>query len=213
MRDTEVINVNINSDMDSVARNEEYILENTSSNELTIIENNSVFVQTAGISDNVQLNMLREKHGIVVASAGNIKSFDHHGSTFSKMFPELFPFGRGHPAEVRKNRVSLLECVKYYMDLSSRRFAQHHQFLAVAFDKISLGNMFMYNYLQCKKNSQNNEIIAKVTADELNSFLTQKTTKSNIIQPHTNNAEILMNSKYYEFKQMFIYVFYMIFLV
>jgi hypothetical protein len=41
----------------------------------------------------------------------------------ARMFPHLFPFGRGHPGEDRKIHVSVEECVKHYTLLSERRFA------------------------------------------------------------------------------------------
>jgi len=154
-----------------------------------------LLVNTTGLSDSAQLNILRNKHRVVVASMGKNQPYDEHGSNFSKMFSELFPFGRGHPAEKRKNRVSVLECIKHYLSLSSRKFAQHHQFLAVAFDKISLGNMYMANYLQCRKNSNNNSKIAKVTEEELAQFLIDKSS-NNIQDVHasTDGVNILMKS-------------------
>jgi len=103
-----------------------------------------------------------------------------------------FPFGRGHPAEKRKNRVSVLECIKHYLSLGSRKFAQHHQFLAVAFDKISLGNMYMANYLQCKKNSNNKTQIAKVTNAELAHFLIDKTSSNKQCATVSNDGVNLM---------------------
>ena len=170
MRDQDESASGMESDMSSVARNDELLLHDKDI-ESVVIENNSVFVQVKGISDNEQLNLLKRQHGIVIInSATNKPKIDRHGESFSMMFPELYPFGRGHPGEPRKITVSILECVNYYMELSSRRFAKHHQFLAVAFDKISLGNMFMANYLLCTKNSINNHKISTVTNEELKTF-------------------------------------------
>ena len=52
--------------MDSIGRNDEYL--NTYQSELIIIENNSVFVKTAGINQLEQINVIRNKHGIIVAN-------------------------------------------------------------------------------------------------------------------------------------------------
>ncbi len=111
------------------------------------------------------------------------------GSNFARIFPELFPFGFGHPGIKRSPPVSLLECIRYYLDISTRRFAQHHQFLAVAFDRLSLNNMFMANYLQCQKQSANIHKIATVTSMELDEFLNK--TKNHQV---SSNASILMKS-------------------
>ena len=60
------------------------------------------------------------------------------------------------------------------MDLSSRRFAKHQQFLSVAFDKVSMDNMFRSTYLQCRKKSVNNAKITSVTHEQLKSFIIEQ---------------------------------------
>ncbi|ETO58862.1 hypothetical protein F444_22761, partial [Phytophthora nicotianae P1976] len=47
---------------------------------------------------------------------------------FARIFPNLFPFGRGHPGESRRRAVSVKECVKYYLSLSRRQFAEDELF-------------------------------------------------------------------------------------
>ena len=90
------------------------------------------------MTDNQQIlfviNVIRNKHGIIVANNISKPIYDTYGTIYSKMFTELFPYGREHPGEKRVIPVSVLECVKYYLELSSRRFVKHHQFLDVAFD-------------------------------------------------------------------------------
>ncbi|EGZ10187.1 hypothetical protein PHYSODRAFT_305440 [Phytophthora sojae] len=49
---------------------------------------------------------------------------DVAGDHFARMFPHLFPFGRGHPGEVRDVPESVLACMKYYAMLSERQFAE-----------------------------------------------------------------------------------------
>ncbi len=56
---------------------------------------------------------------------------------FAKLFPHLFPYGEGHPGKNRKVSVSVQECVKHYLRLSSRRFPQDETFPLTAFDIIS----------------------------------------------------------------------------
>jgi len=76
---------------------------------------------------------------------------DAAGDLFARMFPHLFPFGRGHPGECRQVSVSLLECVKYYTMLSGRQFAEDELFALVAFDRISLRNMYIQNHYRCQR--------------------------------------------------------------
>ncbi|ETI34165.1 hypothetical protein F443_19275 [Phytophthora nicotianae P1569] len=70
---------------------------------------------------------------------------------YAKMFPHLFPFGRGHPGERRTVPVSLRECIKYYTMLSSRRFAEDELFVLVAFDRIAMQNMYTQTSFRCQR--------------------------------------------------------------
>ena len=109
MRDQEEASNNMEYDMSSVARNDDELLPDDSNTELLTIENNSLFVQIKGLSDAQQLDALRRSQGIAIVSNGNSKpQYDKHGKNFSKMFPDLFPFGRGHPGEHRQVQVSIL---------------------------------------------------------------------------------------------------------
>jgi hypothetical protein len=76
---------------------------------------------------------------------------DAAGDLFARMFPHLFPFGRGHPGEHRQVNVSLEECVKYYTMLSCRQFGEDELFVLVAFDRISLRNMYIHNHYRCQR--------------------------------------------------------------
>jgi hypothetical protein len=67
------------------------------------------------------------------------------------MFPHLFPIGRGHPGESRKIPVSVKECVKHYTMLSGRQFAEDELFTLVAFDRISMMNMYTQNSVRCQR--------------------------------------------------------------
>ncbi|KAG6954476.1 hypothetical protein JG688_00012329 [Phytophthora aleatoria] len=59
------------------------------------------------------------------------------GDIFAKLFSHLFPFVK--------------ECVTYYIALSGRQFAEDELFTLVAFDRISLQNMFIHNCVRCKR--------------------------------------------------------------
>jgi len=73
------------------------------------------------------------------------------GDLLAKMFPHLFPIGRGHPGESRKIPVSVKECVKHYTMLSGRQFAEDELFTLVAFDRISMIKMYTQNSVRCQR--------------------------------------------------------------
>eukprot|EP00854_Cymbomonas_tetramitiformis_P003084 gene3084-3914_t len=52
----------------------------------------------------------------------------------TKMYPQLFPFGRGGPTEERHVAVSTIKCIRHYLKLSSRSFATHPEFVMERFD-------------------------------------------------------------------------------
>ncbi|KAG1684317.1 hypothetical protein DVH05_028637 [Phytophthora capsici] len=68
---------------------------------------------------------------------------DMNGDLFARLFPHLFPFGRGHSGEKRRVAVSLKEAIKHYLALSSRQFAEDELFGLVAFDRFALQNMYI----------------------------------------------------------------------
>ncbi len=73
---------------------------------------------------------------------------------FAKLFPHLFPFGHGHPGTDRRVSVSLQQCKKHYLSISSRRFAQDDTFPLIAFDIVSrkraMGQINPVRTSQCK---------------------------------------------------------------
>ncbi len=71
---------------------------------------------------------------------------------FSRLFPHFFPYGLGHPGQSRSVQVSLQECVKYYMNLSNRQFAQDESFPLIAFDIISRKRAKSHISLTCRLN-------------------------------------------------------------
>jgi hypothetical protein len=58
MKDEEESPIYMENEMNSIARNDEYLCSENKNNELIIIENNSVFVNTTGLSDSAQLNIM-----------------------------------------------------------------------------------------------------------------------------------------------------------
>jgi hypothetical protein len=78
-------------------------------------------------------------------------SRDMSGDLFARIFPHFFPFGRGHPGEHRLEPVSLKECIKHYITLSERQFAEDELFALVAFDMISMMQMYVQNSIRCQR--------------------------------------------------------------
>ena len=104
------------------------------------------------------------------------------GFRLGRKFPELSPYGTGHPGQDRPTRVSLHACVKYYLDLSSRRFAHHIWFLMTAFDFISISKMSLYNYITCRKPSTDLNRIATVSQQAFLTFLKQSQQRERLMR-------------------------------
>jgi len=98
----------------------------------------------------------------------------HSNDLFARMFPHLFPHGRGHPGEERLVPVSFEACIRHYSMLSSRRFAQDELFLLIAFDHISLQKMYTQVALKCKRNPSAFERYSDVAEEDLVGALREK---------------------------------------
>jgi len=123
----------------------------------------AVLKRRVGLMDDTSPMLVRE-HPFVVQDGkkeSNERAFmvrrsdqlctNMNGDLYAQLFPHLFPFGRGHPGESRKVAVSLKEAIKHYVMLSGRQFAEDELFTLVAFDRISLQNMYIQNSVRCKR--------------------------------------------------------------
>jgi hypothetical protein len=90
---------------------------------------------------------------------------------FARLFPHLCPFGHGHPGEHRRDHVSVTECVKYYISLSERQFAEDELFALVAFDRISMENMYIQNSVRCRRFPHMYNGYESIATDQLASAL------------------------------------------
>jgi hypothetical protein len=86
---------------------------------------------------------------------------------FARMFPHLFPYGRGHPGEQRQVPVSFDACIRYYSQLSTRKFAEDELFMLVSFDYISLQKMYTQVALKCQRNPALFEPYSDITEEAL----------------------------------------------
>ena len=92
---------------------------------------------------------------------------------FALAFPGRFPYGRGHPDEQRRVPVSVFECVRHYLMLSTRAFARDRFFVLYAFDALARRQALMSATLRCRLPSEmpQNAAITRVTTAELDTLL------------------------------------------
>jgi hypothetical protein len=92
----------------------------------------------------------------------------------AKLFPHLFPFGRGHPGESRYIRVSREECVAHYLRLSTRAFDRDSLYALYAFDQLSLQRALTQSYISCKSLPTLYRNFGEITKDHLELALKNK---------------------------------------
>jgi len=118
--------------------------------ETRVIEKTVVFVDTA--VNNIELASKAASEPIFTVHASNLFVNENE---ISQMFPHLFPYGRGHPSEIRRRiKLSPYECAKHYLMLSSRRFAQDKYFILAVFDRLSMANAYTRVSVRAKQNPQ-----------------------------------------------------------
>ena len=118
--------------------------------ETMIIEKTVVFIDTA--VDKSVLSSKAAKEPIFTVHASNIFV---NKDEIAKMFPHLFPYGRGHPNELRRRvKLSPFECAKHYLMLSSRRFAHDKYFTLAVFDRLSMANAYTHVSVRTKQKPQ-----------------------------------------------------------
>lgn len=93
---------------------------------------------------------------------------------FARMFPHLFPFGRGHPGERRGVPVSLDACIHHYSQLSFREFAEDELFMLASFDYLSVQKMYTQVALKCQRNPALFEPYSDITEEALVEALNDK---------------------------------------
>ncbi|POM75858.1 LOW QUALITY PROTEIN: Hypothetical protein PHPALM_6979, partial [Phytophthora palmivora] len=93
---------------------------------------------------------------------------------FARMFPHLFPYGRGHPSKKRQIPVSLEACIRYYCQLSSRRFAEDELFTLVGFDHLTVQRMYLQVALKCQRDPARFERYSSISEASLKEALEEK---------------------------------------
>ncbi len=101
---------------------------------------------------------------------------------FGRLFPHLFSYGLGHPEQSRSVQVSLQDCVKYYLNLSNRQFAQDESFPVIAFDIISRKRAMSHISLTCRLNPKEIEDLNEVSASELAEQLEHEAKKREMLK-------------------------------
>jgi hypothetical protein len=92
----------------------------------------------------------------------------------AKTFTQHFPFGRGHPGEMRSTNVSRLECIIHYLKLSRRQFDRDPLFVLYAFDTLSLQQSITQLNFSFFNKPANYHNFGNITKDHLISALKNK---------------------------------------
>ena len=144
------------------------VLQAQAENETTVVEKTVVHIETSTNAEEAANKFTGERLFEVRAS----NKFAHYEDRFPKMFPHLFPFGRGHPNERhRRVKVSFQDCCKHYLHLYSRRFAQDSHFILYAFDTIAMSKA--YENLSVSLNLRPNMYreVSVITSEQLQTAL------------------------------------------
>ena len=104
-----------------------------------------------------------------------------------RIYPDLFPYGEGHPNVSRKVKVSFQQCCSHYLQLASRDFSNHPLFTLVAFDMISRARALNAISVTCKINPSEHLRLASVTSQEL-----AEKRKKNVIEHFLYGKGIVM---------------------
>lgn len=97
----------------------------------------------------------------------------------ARIFPDLFPSGRGHPEPVRRNNVSFEKCTEYYLRISSRQFSKHPFFCLIVFYLIPKQRLMSNDYFKLNLTVEDIEKISYVNVEELIYFISKKAEKAN----------------------------------
>jgi len=116
-------------------------------------------------------------------------SNDINGDLLARMFPHLFPFGRGHPGERRRQTVSMKECVKHYLALCTRQFAEDELLALVAFDRISMMNMYVQNSFRCRRLPHLYDGFESIGLDQIGSALLENERRQQGCLPRANQID------------------------
>ena len=86
---------------------------------------------------------------------------------YCRLFPDLFPFGQGHPTDQRLVKVFMEQCIAHYPRLPSRSFGTNLFFTLIAFDIISRRRALMATSISCSCYSGDNLAISSIFSSDL----------------------------------------------
>ena len=127
--------VNVAGDEDYISGPKIFEKAGNESEELEVHQNSSFLTAKDSVLPE-RPACLMQQQVIDIQKARKLLSFSspHYFARFSL---HLFPFGESHPGGRREIAVCLHECIKHYLRLSSRSFAQDATFPPIAFDALS----------------------------------------------------------------------------
>lgn len=134
-----------------------------------------------GISDvdanTVLVNNINEGTTSAQLTGIGMRPGSHLANTFDKgiwvrMFPSLFPAGKGGPEEDRQIKVGLEECFLHYLRRFDHRFEQHPSFLLVAVQNLARRRAFSHCRVVCRFQSDDvNRQVVEMAAGDLRATL------------------------------------------
>ena len=171
---------NISSDQSNIRRPDVLDEASNAEQELTVQRDASLFTSPEPVQPDVALRMASEKV-VDVQQSGKFMP-DTASHLFAKLFPHLFPYGEGDPGAERPIKVSMHECVKHYLRLSTRAFAQDETFPLIAFDIVSRKRAMLQTALTCRLNPHEIEHLGEVTCHDLSAQLKKEADRRDAIR-------------------------------
>ncbi len=167
------------------------------SDETEYKETSSVFVP---LSPNTSVETIDQARNTVLLRNKGTLLNDYDKDILAMAFPDLFPYGFGHPGTGRRVPVSFEECCRYYLRLGNKSFAQNTAFPLVAFNLISKMRVALSTVIRAKINPASFSQLATVTRQELVEALSrQKQRRENALAGRfhpvvTSSADKLLDS-------------------
>lgn len=134
-------------------------------------ETASVFVQHSLQTTVEALSVAR--NALRIRNNGNFVS-DYEGDLLAMAYPDLFPYGRGHPGISRRVPVSFDESWRYYLRISGRSFAQNTTFVPVLFNICGKRHAALSTMIRARHQTEDFESIGSISREDLAEALSRE---------------------------------------
>ena len=141
------------------------------------------------------------RYSVVYAHDGHLYE-SWNPANLVKAFPQLFPYGRGHPTAERKVPISLRAYVKHTLCLSSQAFAESDDWIFQNFDTLNKSEAHRALGASLRANPDGTAQASTITVDQLTAAAEHSNAVSRALRaghappaPPTNNAALrLLNA-------------------